>query len=313
MHEARITGIGAYLPKLMHTNETLPPLDPPISLEDMDRVGVMRRGWAGEEEGVCEMAASAARRALGQADVSAESLDFIILANWSERRYVPDFAPLVQRALGAKQAFAYDVCCACSGFVYGLAMAQGFLQTPRYRRGLVVASDRSTRLVRPRSRGTLVFGDGAGAAVLERDADHGGRLIDYELRTDGAFHDIMDVGPDGYLRSHIPQKELNALAGRSIGAASRALLARNGLSMDEVRWIVPHSGTAGVQTMVAENLGAPADKILTNLPTIGNVTTASIPAALVQFTEEGKIRPGDLILSASVGLGWQYVAMLYTL
>src|SRR5258706_5591045 len=123
----------------------------------------------------------------------------------------------------------------------------------------------------------------------------------------------MDGGPDGYLRSHIAQKELNQLAGRSIGDVSRALLKRNGLSLDEVRWIVPHSGTAGVQAMVAENLGVSTDKILTNLPTIGNVTTASIPAAIVEFVDKGTIRPGDLILSASVGLGWQYVAMLYTL
>jgi 3-oxoacyl-[acyl-carrier-protein] synthase-3 len=279
----------------------------------MNRIGVMRRGWAGDDEGVCEMAVHAARRALAEADVPPEALDFIVLANWTERRYVPDYAPLVQRALGASRAFAYDVCCACAGFVYGLAMAHGFLQGPRHARGLVVASDRSTRHVRPRSRGTLVFGDGAGAMVVERDADHGGRLIDYELRTDGSHHDIMDVGADGYLRSQIAQKELNALAGRSIGEVSRTLLARNGLSLDEVRWIVPHSGTAGVQAMVAENLGVSTDKILTNLPSIGNVTTASIPAALAEFVDQGTIRRGDLILSASVGLGWQYVAMLYTL
>jgi 3-oxoacyl-[acyl-carrier-protein] synthase-3 len=297
----------------MHTNETLPALDPPLSLDEMNRIGVLRRGWASEEEGVCEMAVLASLRALEQADVSPDSIDFIVLANWTERRYVPDFAPRVQHALGAKRAFAYDVCCACSGFVYGLAMAHGFLQTARYARGLVVASDRSTQKVRPQSRGTLVFGDGAGAMVVERDADHGGRLIDYELMTDGSRNDIMEVGPDGYLKSHIAQKDLNALAGRSIGDVSRALLARNGLSLDEVRWIVPHSGTAGVQAMVAENLGAPASKILTNLPNIGNVTTASIPAALVEFMEKGTIQRGDLILSASVGLGWQYVAMLYTL
>ena len=123
----------------------------------------------------------------------------------------------------------------------------------------------------------------------------------------------MDVGPDGYLRSHIAQKELNALAGRSIGAVSRALLSRNDLSLDDIAWIVPHSGTAGVQAMVAEDLGVANDKILTNLPIIGNVTTASIPAAICHFVAEGRIKPGDLILSASVGLGWHSVAVLYTL
>ncbi len=259
------------------------------------------------------MATAAAKTALAEARVDAASIDFIILANWTERRYVPDFAPVVQHTLGATRAFSYDVCCACSGFVYGLAMAHGFLQNPRYSRGLVVASDVSSRMVRPGSRGTLVFGDGAGAAVVERGADRGGRLIDYELRTDGSHNAIMDVGPDGYLRSHIAQKELNALAGRSIGAVSRALLSRNDLSLDDIAWIVPHSGTAGVQAMVAEDLGVANDKILTNLPIIGNVTTASIPAAICHFVAEGRIKPGDLILSASVGLGWHSVAVLYTL
>jgi 3-oxoacyl-[acyl-carrier-protein] synthase-3 len=313
MHSIRITGLGTYLPQNMVTNETLPALDPPMSVADMDRIGVLRRGRASDEEGVTAMGVIAARRALEQACVDASTLDFIVLANWSERRYVPDCAPVIQAALGANRAFAYDVGCACAGFVYGLAMAHGFLQNERYRRGLVLASDRSTRRIRPRSRGTLVFGDGAGCWVLERDADRGGRLIDYELTSDGAHNGIMDVGADGYLHSRIKQADLNAMAGRSIGAVSRSLLARNGLTFDDLTWVVPHSGTAGVQTMVAENLGIPSAKILTNLPLIGNVTAASIPAALGHFVGEGKIRPGDLILSASVGLGWHAVAALYTL
>lgn len=258
------------------------------------------------------MGVTAARRALEQAHVDPASLDFIVLANWSERRYVPDFAPVIQAALGATKAFAYDVGCACAGFVYGLAMAHGFLQNPRFSRGLVLASDQSTRRIRPRSRGTLVFGDGAGCMVLER-GERGGRLVDYELTSDGTQNAIMSVDQEGYLKSHIKQADLNALAGRSIGAVSRALLARNRLTFDDVAWIVPHSGTAGVQAMVAENLGVPGGKILTNLPVIGNVTTASIPTALAHFVEEGKIKRGDLVLSASVGLGWHAVAALYTL
>src|SRR5687767_4855978 len=166
MHEVRITGLGTYLPRQMHTNETLPALEPPMGKADMDRIGVLRRGWASEAEGVAEMGVLAARRALEQARVDAASLDFIVLANWSERRYVPDFAPIIQAALGARRAFAYDVGCACAGFIYGLAMAHGFLQNPRYQRGIVLASDHSTRRIRPRSRGTLVFGDGAGCMVV---------------------------------------------------------------------------------------------------------------------------------------------------
>jgi 3-oxoacyl-[acyl-carrier-protein] synthase-3 len=306
-----MTGLGVYLPRAMVTNALLPALNPPMSVTDMDRVGILRRGIATDDESVCVMAVSAANRALEEAQISANSLDFLILANWTERRYVPDFAPRVQHALGATRAFAFDICCACCGFLYGLSLAHGYLQNPNLRRGLVIASDRSTRHIRPKSRGTLVFGDAAAAVVVERDAPRGAKLLDYELYTNGAQNGIMDLDADGFLVSHIRQRDLNELAGRSIAGVSRALLDRNGLSLDDVAWIIPHSGTAGVQAMVREALGVPVQKVLTNLPEIGNVTTASIPAALQHFKQLGTVRPGDLVLSASVGLGWQAAAILY--
>ena len=308
-----MTGLGTYLPERLVTNTELPALEPPHSLADMDKVGVRARGIATDQEDVLFMAVRAAERALAQADVSAQSLDFLILANWTERRYVPDFAPRVQQALGAQRAFAFDVGCACAGFLYGLTIAHGYLQNPRYRCGLVLASDRSTRRLRPRSRATLVFGDAAAAMVVEKDAGRGGRLIDYELRTDGSQHGITDIDADGYLNPKIKQRELNQLAGRSLAAVSRTLLERNELTLDDVDWILPHSGTAGVQAMLAEHLGAPPEKTLNNLADVGNVTTASIPISLDHFVKRGLMKPGQRVLSAAVGLGWQYCAVLYTL
>jgi 3-oxoacyl-[acyl-carrier-protein] synthase III len=308
-----MTGLGTYLPERLVTNRELPALEPPHSLADMDKVGVRARGIASDQEDVLFMAVRAAERALAQADVSAQSLDFLILANWTERRYVPDFAPRVQQALGAQRAFAFDVGCACAGFLFGLTIAHGYLQNPRYRCGLVLASDRSTRRLRPRSRATLVFGDAAAAMVVEKDAGRGGRLIDYELRTDGSQHGIMDIDADGYLNPKIKQRELNQLAGRSLAAVSRTLLERNELTLDDVDWFLPHSGTAGVQAMLAEHLGAPPEKTLNNLADVGNVTTASIPISLDHFVKRGLMKPGQRVLSAAVGLGWQYCAVLYTL
>jgi 3-oxoacyl-[acyl-carrier-protein] synthase-3 len=301
------------LPERLVTNRELLPLEPPHTLADMDKVGVRSRGIANDSEDVLFMAVRAAQRALTQASVSAESLDFLILANWSERRYVPDVAPRVQHALGARRAFAFDVGCACAGFLYGLSLAHGYLQNPRFRRGLVLASDRSTRRVRPKSRATLVFGDAAAAMVVESDGVRGGRLIDYELRTDGSHNELMDIDADGYLHSKIKQRELNQLAGRSLADVSRALLERNQLVLADVDWFLPHSGTAGVQAMLAEHLGAPAEKTLNNLVDVGNVTAASIPVSLEHFIKLGKLKSGDRILSAAVGLGWQYCAVLYTL
>jgi 3-oxoacyl-[acyl-carrier-protein] synthase-3 len=159
----------------------------------------------------------------------------------------------------------------------------------------------------------LVFGDAAAAMVVEKDAGRGSRLIDYELRTDGSYNDIMEVDTDGYLNPKIKQKELNPLAGRSLANVSRALLERNRLTLSDIDWLLPHSGTAGVQAMLAEHLGAPPEKTLNNLADVGNVTTASIPVSLAHFVATGKLKPGDRILSAAVGLGWQSCAVLYTL
>ncbi len=313
MAELRITGLATYLPERIVGNRDLPELEPPHSLADMDRVGVFSRGIASDSEDELTMAERAARRALERANVSADSLDFLILANWSERRYVPDLAPRLQHALGATRAFSFDIGCACAGFVYALTLAHGYLQTPRFRRGLLVSADRSTRRIRPRTRATLVFGDAAAAAVVERDVEHGSRLLDYELRTDGSQNQIMVVDQDAYLLPRIRQKELNQLAGRSLASVCHTLLSRNQLTLDDIDWIVPHSGTAGVQAMLAEYLGAPPEKTLNNLAEVGNVTSASIPVALEHFTRLGKIKPGDRILSAAVGLGWQYCGALYTL
>ena len=313
MAELFMTGLGTYLPDRLVTNAELPALEPPHSLADMDKVGVRARGIAGDHEDVLFMAEKAAERALAKAEVSAASLDFLILANWTERRFVPDFAPRVQQALGAQRAFAFDIGCACAGFIYGLTLAHGYLQNPRFQRGLVLASDRSTRRLRPRSRATLVFGDAAAAMVVEKDAPRGSRLIDYELRTDGSQHGIMDIDADGHLNPKIKQRELNQLAGRSLASVSRALLERNGLTLDDVDWLLPHSGTAGVQAMLAEHLGAPPEKTLNNLADVGNVTTASIPVSLDHFIGLGKLKPGQRVLSAAVGLGWQCCAVLYTL
>lgn len=312
-HEVRMTSVASYLPAERVTNEALPPLDPPLTAERLNAFGIHARHVAKPGETVVTMGTEAARDALRQASVRPEELDFLILANWSERRFVPDVAPRLQHALGATRAFAFDVCTACCGFVYGLSVAASLLQLPRYRSGLVVASDRSSRRMRPGTRSTIVFGDAAAAAVVQRSSESEGRgfrLVDHELSTDGAHADIMEVDADGYLASHIPQRELNELAGKSMARVARSLLDRNNLTLDQIDYLVPHSGTAGVQTQLREHLGVAPERVLTNLPDIGNVTTASIPCSLRHFLDQGTLRESHTVLSLAVGLGWQAVGVL---
>jgi len=314
-HDVRITGFASYLPELMHDNDSLPPLDEPVSSADLERIGVYRRGWASAAEGVAEMAAIAARRALERAGVAAGELDLVILANWTRRRYLPEFAPKLKKLLGADRAFAHDLGCACAGFLYGVGTASEFLRNPRFRRALVVASEQTSQRARPGSRGTLILGDAAGAFVLERvdvAARDAGRLIDYELAADGDHHQIMEISDEGWVQTHIPQRDLCSLAARSVHAVSSRLLERNRLGLADVAWVIPHSGTAGVQAALVRELGVPPERILTNYASVGNVSSASIPVALDHFVAAGQVRAGDLVLSAAVGGGWYAAAALYT-
>lgn len=307
-----ITGAGRYLPAHLLSNDALPPLDKPCPPEILERLGVHQRGWAGEEETIPEMAARAARVALDRAGCAPESLDFIILSNWTQRRFLPDFAPKLQHLLGAPQAFAFDVSTSCSGFVFGVAIAQGFLQQPRHHRGLVVASETTSRRARPHSKATLVFGDAAGAVVLEKGVRPGqARLLDVELMTDGRYYEAMQINADGHVETHISQKELQALAVHSFSTASQRVLQRQGMTLDDVDWVVPHSGTAGIQALLLRTLGVSPDRVLVNFPRIGNVSSAAIPAALTEFVEDGTIKPGDVVLSPTTGSGWYAAAMLY--
>lgn len=316
IHDVRITGFGSYLPQLMHTNATLPALDEPIAPADLERIGVHRRGWAGDGESVVEMAVIAGRRALARAAVAAADLDVVILANWTQRRYLPEFAPTVKRRLGADHAFAHDLGCACAGFLYGLGTATEFLRNPRYQRALVIASEQTSQRARPGSRGTVIMGDAAGSFVLERaGAEHdpgSGRLIDYELACDGEHAAIMEITEEGWVHTHIAQRELCALAARSIREVSSRMLARNHLTLADVTWVIPHSGTAGVQAAIVRALELPAERILTNYASVGNVSSASIPVALDHFVATGQVRTGDVVLSAAVGGGWYAAAVLYT-
>lgn len=310
METVFLTGVASYLPRRMHTNATLPALEQPATREELEKIGVERRGWAGDGESIAEMAAIAGRRALDRARVAPEDLDFIVLANWTQRRYIPEHAPRLKVLLGNEKAFAFDVSTACAGFVHGVAMAHAFLQNPRFERGLVVASETTSQRGRPASKSTLVFGDAAGAAVVERRTA-GIRLVDYELAVDGTQHHIMDITDEGWVRTHVKQKELIELTQRCFRDVTRAILGRNGRTLDDVRWIVPHSGTAGVQAALVRTLEVPKEKVLTNFATIGNVSSAAIPCALDEFLQLGVIKKGDVVLSPAVGTGFYAAALLY--
>ncbi|MCD9878214.1 ketoacyl-ACP synthase III [Streptomyces guryensis] len=308
----KFTGLGHYYPRTHRTHDGEVTLDgrtyPPKTAQEL---GVRALHVADEDETVEFMAVQAANSALTNADRDPGDLDLVVLANWTDRQWIPEIAPGVAAALGAHGALAFDVCGACTGFVHGVQTAASMLTAhPGWKRAIVVAADRFTRRARPGTRGQLVFGDAAGAVVLEKgDPDDPSGLIDSVLDCDAAEADTVAArAPEGFLR---PKPELIDLAVRSSLKVADNLLTRNDLKTSDIDWLVPHPGNNAIHAGVRDGLDLEPARFLTNFAERGNTGCASIPIALSEYAEKGVVRSGDLVLSTAVGSGWYYGGLLY--
>lgn len=310
----KFSGLGHYFPRHHRSHEgevtiggrTYPP-------EAAAELGVRGLHVAAEDETLEFMAVQAANSALAHAGHEAGDLDLVVLANWTDRQWIPEIAPGVAAALGAHGALAFDVCGACTGFVHGVQTAASMLTAhPGWKRAVVVAADRFTRRARPGTRGQLVFGDAAGAVVLEKgDPDDPSGLIDSVLDCDASEADTVAArAPEGFLR---PKPELIDLAVRSSLKVADNVLTRNELKTADIDWLVPHPGNNAIHAGVRDGLDLEPARFLTNFAERGNTGCASIPIALSEFFESGVIRSGDLVLSTAVGSGWYYGGLLYRL
>ncbi|MET7702492.1 ketoacyl-ACP synthase III [Streptomyces sp. NPDC005485] len=310
----KFTGLGHYFPRHRRSHEgevtvggrTYPP-------EAAAELGVRSLHVADEEETLEFMAVKAAEAALANAGHQAGDLDLVVLANWTDRQWIPEIAPGVAAQLGAHGALAFDICGACTGFVHGVQTAASMLSAhPGWKRAVVVAADRFTRRARPGTRGQLVFGDAAGAVVLEKgDRDDPSGLLDSVLDCDASEADTVAARPpEGWLR---PKPELIDLAVRSSLKVADNVLTRNDLKTSDIDWLVPHPGNNAIHAGVRDGLDLEPAKFLTNFAERGNTGCASIPIALSEFSERGVLKSGDLVLSTAVGSGWYYGGLLYRL
>ncbi|GGK87726.1 3-oxoacyl-ACP synthase [Sphaerisporangium melleum] len=310
----RFSGFGHYYPRTVQDNTggvTVGGRYHPA--EVVADLGVRSLHVAAEDETVEYMSVRAARAALAGGGHAAQDTDLLILANWTDRQWIPEIAPAVAARLGAESALAFDVCGACTGFVHAVQTAASFLTAhPGWRRAVVVAADRFSHRARPGSRGRLVFGDAAGAVVLEKgERDRPGGLLDSVLDCDAAEADTVAARPpEGWLR---PRPELIELAVRSSLRVAEALLTRNDMKSGDIDRLVPHPGNNRIHQGVRDGLDLPAEKFLTNFAQRGNTGCASIPIALSEFSAAGALRPGELVLSTAVGSGWYYGGLLYRL
>lgn len=310
----RFTGHGHYYPRTVRSNEGGVTIgNRTYTQEDTAELGVRSLHIADEEETLEYMAAEAARAALRHADAAAADIDLLVLANWTDRQFIPEIGPAVAAAIGADGAVAFDVCAACVGFVHGVQTASALLTAhPGWQRAVVVAADRFAHRARPGTRGQLVFGDAAGAVVLEKgDPDDPQGVLDSVLDCDATQAGTVAARPpEGWL---VPRPELIDLAVRSSAQVAHDVLDRNDLKITDIDWLVPHPGNNAIHAGVRELLDLPAEKFITNLADRGNTGCASIPSTLSEFSVKGILRPGDLVLSTAVGSGWYCGGLLYRL
>jgi len=314
-------GCGHYLPNRVVTNDELSAFLDTSDDWIRSRSGIRERRRAGEDETSASMAETAGRMAIADAGLDPGDIDLIVLATTTPDRTFPATATRVQRLLGIRSGFAYDLQAVCCGFVYGLAAAEVHLRCGRAKRALVIGSEVFSRLLDWEDRTTAVlFGDGAGAVVLAaEDADASERsasgLLAVRLRSDGAHEELLYVdggvstGNIGHVRMN--GREVFRHAVRNLATISEETLAAAGIGIDDVDWLVPHQANIRIIESAARAIGLPRDRIVTTIAEHGNTSAASIPLALSTAVRDGRIRRGDLILAEAMGGGLAWGAALF--
>jgi 3-oxoacyl-[acyl-carrier-protein] synthase-3 len=327
MVRSRVIGTGSYLPERVVTNEEVAA---PLGLLP-DRVyrltGIRERRWAAEREAPSDMAIEAGRRALAAAGCEASALDAVILSTTSPDRVFPSTACDVQRGLGCRGIGAFDVSASCSGFLYGLSMANAMVQSGQAKTCLVAAAEVKSRFLDLSDEATAVlFGDGAGAVVVRGETDRGPRwrgVLGIRLHADGARHELIRIPAGGSRRPSSPdtvaQKDhmlrmngaaLFRVAIRHVEQAVQDILKEFGVRLDEVKQVVLHQANGRILAQVADRLGIPHDRLLSVIEQYGNTSSASLPIALDAAARQEKMAPGDLVLLGSFGGGLTWAAGL---
>jgi 3-oxoacyl-[acyl-carrier-protein] synthase-3 len=312
-----LLGVGSYLPKRVLSNAELAKRVDTSDEWIVERTGIRQRHIAADDEMTSDLACAAALAALDQAGREAKDIDLIILATATPDLTFPATAARVQAAIGAGAGAAFDLQAVCSGFIFALATADNFLARGQAKRALVIGAETFSRIVDWEDRGTCVlFGDGAGAVVIEAQEDAGERgVVSTFLRTDGRMHDLLyvDGGPSQTQSVGKVRMVGNAVFRHAVEHISAAMLeacARASVSLDDVDWFVPHQANQRILDGVARRLGIDVDKVVSTVALHGNTSAASVPLALDVATRDGRIKNGDLVLMEALGGGLTWGAAL---
>ena len=315
-----VIGCGCYLPSRVLSNSELSRMVDTSDEWIRQRTGIRQRHIAGEGETTAGMAIEAARAALASAGTAASSIDLIVLATSTPDNTFPASAVSVQAGLGITHGAAFDLQAVCSGFVFGLATVDGLLRTGAFRRALVIGSETFSRIIDWKDRATCVlFGDGAGAVVIEARSEPGTRedrgILGARLRSDGRhkFKLYVDGGPSstqtvGHLRMEGRAVFKHAVA--MISDVIEDTFKSTGYTAADIDWFVPHQANQRIIDDSAKKLGIAPEKVITTVAKHGNTSDASIPLALATAVAEGRIKRGDLIMMEAMGGGFTWGAVL---
>jgi 3-oxoacyl-[acyl-carrier-protein] synthase III len=316
-----IVATGRYLPDRVLTNADLERMVDTTDAWIMERTGIRERRIADADTGAAEMGAAAARIAMERANVLPGEIDVIVVSTATPDRLLPSTACDMQALLGATNAAAYDISAACSGFLYALSVAEGHIASGNAEIALVVSTEKMSGIVDWSDRSTCVlFGDGAGAAVVRRAVDGRGVLSSY-IRSDGTLAELL-WRPAGGVRvpmdlavldekSHLVKmagREVFKAAVRSMAEAADQALMRAGLTGADIDLLIPHQANMRIIDATARYAGIPMDRVFVNVDRYGNMSSATVPIALDEALEQERIRPGHNVLMVAFGAGFTWAA-----
>ena len=316
---ARIVGTGSYLPPKVVTNDELAAKVETSDAWIRERTGIRQRHIADPSQASSDLALEASRRALEAAGLAAGDLDMIVVATSTPDYVFPSTACLLQAKLGAKGGAAFDVQAVCSGFLYGLATADSFIRAGTVRNVLVVGAEVFSRILDWNDRTTCVlFGDGAGAVVLAASDTPG--IHASVLHADGSYADILSVPGNvcggaitGSPFLQMQGNQVFKIAVKVLDEAAREVVAKAGMQLSDVDWLIPHQANVRILEATAKRVGLPRDRLVVTVDHHANTSAASVPLALDEYVRAGKIRPGQRVMLEGVGGGFTWGAALVTM
>jgi 3-oxoacyl-[acyl-carrier-protein] synthase-3 len=318
----KIVGVGHYAPARVVTNHDLEAWLDTTDDWITSRTGMKRRHWASDSEATSDLASAAAEAALVHADLQAGDIDCFIVATVTPDFYFPATACLVATRLGVTEKPAFDIAIACSGFIYGLTIASGLIRSGVYRRIMLVGAESLSKILDKEDRSTaILFGDGAGAVILERSEED--CFLASDLGADGSRPELLYAHGSGSRQAidhsaldaklhliHMAGRETFKLAVNKMVESTDLVLKKAGLNKADVSFLIPHQANKRIIDATARYLNLPDDKVVINIAEYGNTSAASIPMALSETVRAGRVRPGDLIVFVAFGggLSWGAVA-----